>query len=155
MKKKNGITRRERNDKLTNWYMINLSWGVVGIIVLNLISRGYKNPGTIGIMQPLVWVLFGVLLACGIVCIALGKKGIIKNQSRAKNYAIFSFICSLVGLWLGLYNTIRPLMEKVLQAVTQSSMIVTSYWNTRLPIIGIVIYLVVAFIYYAVKVNKK
>ena len=46
-------------------------------------------------------------------------------------------------------------MEKVLQAVTQSSMIVTSYWNTRLPIIGIVIYLVIAFIYYAVKVNKK
>ncbi len=155
-KNKSGMTRRERNDKLTNWYMINLSWGVVGILILQFINMGYKNISMLPYMQIIMWVLFGVLAVAGVVVYALGKKGIIKNSSRATNYAIMLGVSALVGLWLALYNKIRVILEEILKVISRNEgFSVTSYWNVYIPMTAIGIYLVIAFIYYIVNIFKK
>ena len=107
-------------------------------------------------MQPLMWVLTGVFAAGAAVLFALGKTGVIKNGKRANNYAIFLGVCALVGLWLALYNKLRPVMETCARAILRNpNLTVSSYWNVWLPMIAIVVYLVAAFIYFAVKVTRK
>ncbi len=154
--KKTKETKRERNEKLTNRYMIQLSWGVLGIIAFVLIYNASKNADTLVMIQPLAWILTGVFTAGAFLLWVLGKTGIINNTDRAYNYAIFTSVCALFSLWLALYNRLRMIMEDVLQAITQNpTLIVDSYWNVRIPIILIVAYLVIAFIVFAVKVTKK
>ena len=155
-KKSNGMTRHERNEHLTNWYMINLCWAIAGILGLTAIYYGYRIVNTILAMQPLMWVLTGVFAAGAAVLFALGKTGVIKNGKRANNYAIFLGVCALVGLWLALYNKLRPVMETCARAILRNpNLTVSSYWNVWLPMIAIVVYLVAAFIYFAVKVTRK
>ena len=81
-KKSNGMTRHERNEHLTNWYMINLCWAIAGILGLTAIYYGYRNVNTILAMQPLMWVLTGVFAAGAAVLFALGKTGVIKNGKQ-------------------------------------------------------------------------
>ena len=157
-KKKNNdrITRRERNEHLTNWYMINLCWGIVGLFVLILIYYGYNNVKTILTMQPMMWVLTGLFAAGTVAIWILGKTGVIKNKKRADHYTIFLAVCLLAALWLALYNRIRPIMESCARTIlNRPNLTVSSYWNVWLLMIAIGIYLVVAFIYYVVKVTRK
>ena len=147
------ISKKEQNERLTNWYLINLSWGVVGILALLLISRGYNNAGTILSMQPVMWVLTGVFALGTIALFAIGNT---KKSARINHYAIFSGVCTLVALWIALYNKIRPILESTLRTVLGNpNLNVYSYWNVRVPIIAIGIYLVVTFIWYAIKVTRK
>ena len=147
------ISKKEQNERLTNWYLINLTWGVVGILALLLISKGYNNSGTILAMQPMMWILTGVFAAGSIILFAVGKQ---KGSLRANHYAIFAIACTLVSLWLALYNKIRPLMENILcTLIGNSALNVSSYWNVRIPMIAIGIYLVISFIWFAIKVTRK
>ena len=147
------ISKKELNERLTNWYLINLTWGVVGILALLLISKGYNNSSTILAMQPMMWIFTGVFTVGSIVLFALGKQ---KGAVRANHYAIFGVVCTLVSLWLALYNKIRPLMESTLRTfLGNPALNVSSYWNVRIPMILIGIYLVVSFICFAIKVTKK
>ena len=158
-KEKNAIknerlrSKSERADKLTNWYMINLCYGVLAIIAAIILRRLYDTPSVLVYMQTVTWIATGVFVAAAAVLFALGKSGNIKNISRARNYSIFMLACALGSLWLALFNKIRPIMEKVVQSVA-SNRIVSSYWNTRILIIAIVAYLVIAFVYYVVKLYK-
>lgn len=147
------ISKKEQNERLTNWYLINLTWGVVGILALLLISKGYNNAGTILSMQPMMWILTGVFALGSIVLFAIGKT---KGSARISHYSIFSGICALVALWMALYNKIRPLLESAIRALLSNpALTVSSYWNVRIPMIAIGIYLVVAFIWFAIKVTRK
>lgn len=144
--------RHREKERLTNWYMINLCWGLLGIIVLAILNYCYRTTSILVHMQLVSWIMTGVFAAGAIVVFLLGFKGVIKNRLRANHYAIFLGVCALVGLWLALYNKIRPVMENVLHFVTRNeSLIVNSYWNVYIPMIGIAAYLVIAFIWYLVK----
>lgn len=143
-------------EHLTNSYMLQLTYGILGIIALLFIGSLYKNTTTLMHMQTFSWVITAIFALGAIVVFSLGKANVIKNTSRANNYSILLGICTLFGLWLALYNRIRPVMESVARTITRNpALAVNSYWNTRLPIIAIVLYLIVAFIVYTVKVLKK
>ncbi len=146
--------RIERKEKLTNWYMINLSWGVAGILVMLFVGSLYKNPAILVHMQTIMWVLTALFAVSAIALFAFSGK--FKNKQRAVNYSVFLGVCTLFALWLALYNTIRPIMQSVARTLLNNpNLSVYSYWNTRLPIIGICVYLVISFIVYAVKVTRK
>lgn len=146
--------RVNKKEKLTNWYMINLTWGVVGILAMIFVASLYKNPAILVHMQTIAWVLTGLFAVSGIALYAFSGK--FNNKQRAVNYSIFLGVCALFSLWLALYNVLRPLIQSVARVVLNNpNLQVYSYWNTRLPIIGICVYLVVSFIVYAVKVTKK
>ncbi len=155
MKNKNEARkqRRAEKDRLTNQFMIQLSYGVLGIVILYTISSLYKNINTLVYMNIVTWVLFGIFAVASIVMIITGA---IKKLSRVKNYGYMFIACSIVSLWLSLYNPIRPIMQSALRNITgNDALSISSMWNTRIPMIAIVIYLVVAFIVYCVKVSKK
>ncbi|MEE1012993.1 MAG: hypothetical protein U0L92_01585 [Clostridia bacterium] len=152
-KKQQKMTRHERNEHLTNWYMINLSWGIVGILALLAIKHGYQNINLILKMQPIVWVLTGIFAAGTIALVILGK---VKNSTRANHYAFLTGACTFVSLWLAFYNKIRLVLENVARTLLGNpNLTVSSYWNVWIPMIGIGLYLVVAFIYYAIKLAQK
>lgn len=146
--------RKKESERLTNWYMINLCWGVVGIIALLVVNSGYGS-NLILYMPTILWSLVGVFAAATLVVLGLGAKGVIANRSRANNYAILLGVCSGVSLWLALYNKIRVVMENVLKSITgNDALMVVSYWNIWIPMIAIGIYLVVAFIWYLIKLRR-
>lgn len=149
-------TLHERNEHLTNWYMVNLGWGIAGILALTFIYKGYRSVQTILAMQPLMWILTGIFAVGAGVVFLLGYTGKIKNQLRARNYGILLVVCALVGLWLALYNRIRPVLETCARAILRRpELTVNSYWNVRIPMIAIGVYLVAGFIWLAVKLLKK
>lgn len=150
------VAREEYKEHLTNWYMLQLTWGIVGILALLFVGSLYKNVNVLLHMQTITWVITGVFALGGLVVFGLGKAKVIKNTKRANNYAIFLGVCALFGLWLALYNKIRPIIESAARAISgNEALAVNSYWNTRIPIIAIVLYLVVSFVVYTVKVLKK
>lgn len=161
-KKVNAVKRRaeknrieEYKEHLTNWYMINLSWGILGIILLVFYGSLYKSSVLL-YMNTVSWVLTALFAVAGTALFVLGKTGVIKNQSRACNYGIFMWVCAAVALWFALFNKLRMVIESAARAITgNEALAVTSYWNYRLPIIAIVVYLVIAFIIYLVKLGRK
>ncbi len=152
-RKSGAMTRRERNDHLTNWYMITLCWGITGILALLAVQHGYATPSTLLYMQPILWILTGVLalLAVGLFLFAKSK-----NSVRANHYGWFVGVCALVALWLALYNKLRPILESFLRNILgHPEFTLTSFWNTRIPIIGIAVYLILGLIYFVCKVVKE
>lgn len=151
--KKQKINKKEQ---LTNWYMINLCWGIVGLIALTTADKGYKNVNTLLHMQTVMYIFTGVFAAGAIALFAIAASNKAKNIKRLKNYGFFSLICAFVSLWLALYNKLRPIIEKCIQGITNNaSFTVSSYWNIKIPIILIIVYLIAAFIYYLIKIIKK
>ena len=145
--------RSVRKEHLTNLYMIQLSLGLLGIVILSLFSNLYKNPKTLIHMQTVTWILFGIFTA---VCIVLAIIGKSKKCSCCFNYGLLSGICALITLWLSLFNKIRVILENVVRSVTGNEMLsIGSFWNIRVPIILIIAYLVIAFIVYCVMIAKK
>lgn len=156
MKKKNAnkITKRERNEHLTNWYLVNLCWGILGVLALIFIKRGYSSGDTIGFMQPMMWSLTVVFAISAIVLFVIGKK--YTKGHRVLNYSGFMLVCTIVFLWLALYNKIRPIIESVGQTLLRNpSLTIGTFWNVWIPMIAIGAYLVVAFIWLAIKVTRK
>lgn len=150
------ITKRERNEKLTNRYMVQLTWGIVGILIFILVYRACLKPSTLVMVQPFAWVMTAVFPISAIVLTFLGKSGVIKNKSRAYNYAIFTGVCTFFALWLALFNKLRMVLESLARTILNNpNIMVSSYWNVRIPIILIVAYLVISFIVFAIKVTRK
>lgn len=151
--------RRERaayKEHLTNWYMLNFIYGVLGIIVFLILGTCYRKSSMLVHMQTFSWVMTAIFAIGAATLFALGKMGKIKNTKRAVNYSILLGVCALFSLWLALYNKIRVIMEAAARVLLRNpNLSVNSYWNTRIPIILIVAYLVVSFIVYTVKVTRK
>ncbi|MCI5893073.1 MAG: hypothetical protein MRZ66_06705 [Clostridiales bacterium] len=145
--------REEMREKLTNWYMINLSFGILAIIVLLILRNMYRSGATLVYTQPMAWILTGVFAAAAIVVFVLGKTGKIKNKSRAYHYTEFLGVCALCSLWLALFNKIRYFAENILTKINLN-LTISSYWNIRVLIIGVIAYLVIAFVYYIIKLYR-
>ncbi len=154
--KQKGLTKAEKNEKLTNWYMITLTWGVVGIIALLLYKNCYTTMSILPYINVINWALTAIFAIGAIVLFVLGKINVIKNTSRANNYAIFLGVCGLTTLWLALYNKIRLILESASQTLLNNpALTVSSYWNINIPIIAIGAYLIITFIVYVIKVTRK
>ena len=145
--------RHNEKDRLTNWYMINLTWGAVAMGVLIYLQNCYKTASIAVHMQLVTWIMTAVFAAAAIVVFALGKTKVIKNYSRAKNYSIFLAVCALASLWLSVYNPIRAFVESIINKFDPLFMI-NSHWNIWILMLGVGIYLVAAFIYYLIKLYK-
>ena len=66
------------------------------------------------------------------------------------------WVCAAVALGFALFNKLRMVIESAARAITgNEALAVTSYWNYRLPIIAVAVYLVVAFIVYLIKLGRK
>ena len=147
--------KEQRREKLTNWYMINLSFGILAIIAVLILRQLYLMPSMLSYMQIVTWVMTGVFAAAAIVVLSLGLTGKIKNKQRAVNYGIFLGVCALGSFWLALYNKIRVAAENVLHFITNNTNLnINSHWNINLLIIGIVVYLIAAFVYYVIKLYR-
>lgn len=154
--KNNSGIRKERNEHLTNWYMINLSFGVLGIILLLFFKNGYNNMSLLPYMNTFSWILTAIFALGAVVVFILGKSNVIKNVKRAGHYSILLIVCALVMLWLALYNDLRPLIESIARTIFNNpNLAVYSYWNVRIPIIGICAYLIIAFVGYVIAISKK
>ena len=154
MDKKNKVmTKQQYNDKLTNWYMVNLTWGVIGILGLMAVRQGYRFGTSIAYMQPLVWTLTGIFAFLAIGLFVIGK---VNNIKRGINYGWLMVACTGVSLWLALYNKLRPAMEQIIKAVVgNETFILTSFWNIRIPMFLISAYLVISFVWVAIKIIKR
>ena len=155
-KNKTGLTKAEKNEKLTNWYMITLTWGVVGILALLLYKNCYTTMAILPYINIINWSLTAIFALGAVALLVLSKLNVIKNSSRANNYAIFLGVCGLTTLWLAFYNKIRLILESIVQKILNNpSLTVSSYWNIKIPIIAICLYLIITFIVYVIKVTKK
>jgi len=148
LKREKRRAKKERIDKLTNWFMINLSWGVLGLIILGFIESAYSNVSTVLTAPIVVRILAGVFFVCGAVMFGLFKAGKIKNADRAKNYSIFLGVLTLISLWLGFWVQIRNIVIAVIPALANLRSEWWYVWSLRYLLVA---YLVVAFIVVTVK----
>ena len=147
LKRKKRMEKKERIDKLTNWYMINLSWGVVGLIVLGFVESAY-NGLYINSVPTVMKVLAALFIVLAAVLFGLGKANVIKNTKRATNYSIFMAIVGLAALWIGFYAKIRTLVIGIIPALGSLRSEWWYAWSIRYILVA---YLVVAFIVITVK----
>ena len=144
-KRERRIERKKKIDKLTNWYMINLSWGVLGFIALGVVENAYGSASTV-LTAPIAMRTIGVILA--VLSVALFVLGKMKNIKRATNYGIFSGVAALCSLWIGFYAVMRNVFSAIVPAL---SSLRSEWWYAWGPRYLLVIYLVVAFIVVSVK----
>lgn len=149
-KRERNKIKHEKQEHLVNWYMINMCWGILAIILLKFIDRGYVSGSTVGIMNPFMWTVTGLLAVGAIAVFVLGKIGIIKNAKRANNYTIFLGISAIGSLLVVLYPKIRMALMPMIPALNS----VHSSWRVYWIMIAIVVYLIVALIYYFVKSHR-
>ncbi len=139
--------KKEKIDKLTNWYMINLSWGVVGLIALGFVESAYSSL-YINTVPTVMKVLAAIFFVFAAVLFALGKTNVIKNTKRANNYAIFMAVIGLAALWIGFYAKIRNLVVGIIPSLGYIRSEWWYAWSIRYVLVA---YLVVAFIVITVK----
>ena len=148
-KRENRRAKRAKIDKLTNWFMINLSWGVLCFIILSYVENLFGSASTV-LTAPLAMKITGLVLAVGAVAIfLLGKLGIIKNTKRAYNYAIFVGIAALSALWIGFYAVIRSAVIGIIPALGTLRSEWWYAWGFRYLIAA---YLVASFVVVTVKI---
>lgn len=146
--------RRERQisaDKATNRYMINLSWGIVGIVVLRIIEAGFGSADTILQMPTIMKVFAVIFVLLAVALFACGKTGVLKNTQRSYNYALFSLVAAFLSAWIGYYAKIRLVIGKLIPFLYN---IDSRWWFSWGPIIGIVVYLVLGLIWTAVRISQ-
>lgn len=149
LKREKRIKKKAYIDKLTNWYMINLTWGALGFIALGFVESAFKSAvfETMNTMK----ILAAVFFVLGIVLFTLGKTGVIKNTRRAKDYSIFLGVLTVILLWIGFFTSIRNAVISVLPALAALRSEWWYAWGFRYLI---VIYLVVGFIVVTIKTKR-
>lgn len=143
--------RKEKIDKLTNWYMINLSWGVAGFIALGFVESGFANGATV-LEMPIIMKILAAVFAVGAVLLAVfGKCGVIKNKKRAFDYSLFLGVLTLISLWIGFYAKIRNAVISLIPALKD---VRSEWWYSRGFRYLLAIYLVVGFVVVTVKTSR-
>ena len=149
LKREKKREKRQLLDRLTNRFMINLSWGVAGIVALRVIERGYSSSDTILQMPVIMKVFAGIFAVLAIALAVCGKMKVIKNTTRCYDYAIFTGVVALTALWIGFYDKIIFFVRNVLNITVNDSRWFIS-WGL---IVGIVIYLVLMLVWTVIRVT--
>ena len=176
LKKQRKAEKKAKVDKITNWFMINLAWGVFGFIILRYMSNslmmdydpvtgemdGFKN--LLGKFSIIFGIIAIVLLVWGILtkfnvikCGSNAKKCVKKlfsNPQRFINYGIFTAVLTLVLYYLSIYNKVRyyAIMNYPSWVGPETSFYAQEFWTTGGLSYAIGIYLLGAFIYTAIRV---
>ncbi len=139
LKREKKAEKRRKIDKITNWFMISMSWGILLIIVLLYMQNVLvANPG--------VLIIPGIIFALGAIALVVcGKMNVIKNTSRAYNNAIFTAALAVGSFLIAFYPKIRLVVGTGLDS---------RWWVTWAPITVILVYLAVAFVLTAVGVAR-
>lgn len=152
----NQAIKRERKrekkatiDKLTNWYMINLAWGILGIVFLRIIESGYNSTNMLLKMPVIMKVFIGVFALIAIALFVCGKFLLAKYKSRFYNYGIFSCVLTLISAWIGFFPQIRSFLAGMFPSLYSLD---SRWWVSWGIIILIAVYLVVSLISTSVKI---
>lgn len=141
--------KRETIDRLTNGYMINLAWGILGIVALRFVESGYASANTILVMPVVMKTLAAVFAIIAIGLFVLGSVKTIRNHRRITNYAFFSVTVALVSLWIGFFQNVRLVAVKLVPALYT---IDSRWWISWGPIVALVVYLIIALIWTGVRI---
>ena len=129
LKKQKKAEKQAKLDKITNWFMINLAWGVFGFIVLRYMSNSLLfdyDPvtgemdtfkallGKFGIVFAIIAVIlvvWGILTKFNVVKLSANAKPILKklcsNSQRFINYGVFVAVLAIVAHYLSIYVQVR------------------------------------------------
>ena len=143
--------RQTTKDRLTNWYMINMTWAFVAVVVLQLIINGYHNTVLLLHMNLIMRIVAGVFaLGGGFLCYLWIKGG--RTKSRFFNYAIFSWVIALVALLISFFAPIRMMFERMgLPHMFWTHFPRNMIWGIMM---GIGLWLIIALVIYAIKYRK-
>ena len=158
-KKERNRARSEARERLTNWYMLQMAYGFVGVIVLHFIGNWYnmfhKPWIQIGGMSHLTYMDLAMFITATVFALGGGvllylwfKSG--KEKSRFFNYAIFSWVITIVAVLISFYAQIR----NVLMSMGLPLGGVHSNWKVWFFMSLIGIWLVVGFVYYLFRYRK-
>ena len=153
--KSNDELKRERKrektralERTTNRFMINLAWGIVGIVLLRIVERGYSSADTI-LQMPVIMKVLAVIFALGAIALFVcGKKGFIKNTTRCYDYAVFTLVAALASLWIGFYEKMIVVARNVFNITASDSRWFIS-WGL---IAAVVVYLVAMLVWTIIRV---
>ncbi len=166
-KEEKAISRREREEKsqkLTSWFMLVLTYGFVAIMITlwfkNLeIGKGFENFA----LAQKVFLGFGILSAVfALAMIILGVRNII-STGMAKGHTVMFVVVALVCTWLNIdvYGAVRMAVMNVFKNVPSVYGWINTFntnWRFDVVVWGIGIYLIIAFVYYIIKlalIDKK
>ncbi len=149
LKREKQREKRQSLDRLTNRFMINLAWGIVGIVALRFVENGYGSASTILQMPTTMKVFAGIFAVLAVGLFVCGRFNVLKNTCRCYNYAIFSAVIALISLWIGFYAQIRLFFVNIIPALGGLD---SRWWISWGPIAAVIIYLVVMLIWTGVRV---
>ena len=168
LKKQKKLEKQAKVDKVTNWFMINLAWGVFGFIVLRYMSNplmtDYENTFKAGLGKFAIF--FGIVAVLLLVWGILGKCKVLKDDKQSKdicaklargskrafNYGIFTVVVTAVFYYLSVYNEVRYFILNKFAWLYDTPFQLQEWWTTNGLSYAIGIYLLGAFIYTAVKI---
>lgn len=129
LKRKKKAEKKAKVDKITNWFMINMAWGVLGFIVLRYMSNSliYDYNAETGAMDGFkaglgkFAIVLGVLAIILLVWGILTKLNVVKSSDRTKpclkklfsnpqrfiNYGIFTAVIAVIAFYLSVYVKAR------------------------------------------------
>lgn len=138
-KRQKKVEKRMKVDKITNWLMINLAWGILSLIILRYLETTIMIYPT-RMLIPAIG--FGVI---SVALFVLGGVKVIKNKVRAFNYGIFSAVAAIFCLYLTFFAKIRYALGAFGD---------TRWWMSWGPSLAIAVYLLGAFVFTAIKITK-
>ncbi len=151
------------SERITNCFMLNLTYGLGSIILLEIVRRQYelymsRYDESYLTFASKFCIVFGVLFALGAAIMAiLGVMNKIKT-SRSRNYTIFFVIASLASFFLS-YDLRLPI-SNILLAKGGNYGILNFMANLNISrdakfmTYGVVVFIVVALIVYAVRLAR-
>ncbi|MCL2837562.1 MAG: hypothetical protein FWE04_00615 [Oscillospiraceae bacterium] len=143
--------RQAAKNRLTNWYMINMTWAFVSVIVLQFIINGYHTMGLLLHMNLIMRIVAGVFALGGGVLVYLWIKGG-RAKPRFFNYAIFSWAIAAVALLISFFAPIRLLFVRMgLPHVFTTQFPRNMIWGIMM---GIGLWLIIALVIYIIKIRK-
>ena len=150
IKRERNRAKKARIDKATNWYMINLAWGILVIILLRFVETGYSGAKVLT-MPTIMKVLSGIFAVSAIGFFVCGKLDVLKKASTFYGYGIFAAALTLGSLWIAFFPAIRNLLGTISPGLLAVD---SRWWISKGPIVIVVAYLVVTLIWTAVRVAK-
>jgi len=167
LKKQKKMEKKAKVDKLTNWIMINLAWGVAGFLALRYISNPLMTDydetfrSALGIVAIIFGVVALLLLGWGL----LTKYGVIKSKPESKptfakavkaskrfvHYGFFTAVVAIVVYYLSIYHKVRIFVLDLIPALRGTFFENQEWWTTNGLTYALVAYMVVIFVYGAIK----
>lgn len=141
--------KKQKIDRITNSYMITLSWGIFVIILLRFVEIGYLNIDMV-LKMPVIMKVAAAVLGLGAIGLFLcGKFNLLDKKPTFFGYSAFALVLAVSSLWLGFYADIRYFFVQLNPSIASVD---SRWWISRPFIILTVIYLVVMLVVTAVKI---